>query len=173
MRTATLAVLFTTVLLVTGCGKKDDQKVQGNWTVSKFELPEGDGKEAEFFNAFFKDAEVTISGDQATITLNMKGENMPGVKMENKPARLRYTFDSSKSPKQVDLTGIPDADEKDAKPHTVYAIYKLEGDTIVLAVGFAKGDKTAPRPTEFKPSIEKKGTPDESGVIVAHLTKKK
>jgi len=161
MRTTTLAVLFTIVALGSGCGKKDDQKVQGTWTISNLDFPESEGKGGEFVKEMVKDVEVTISGDQITIT--SKGESKPG--------KLRYTYDSGKSPKTVDITEVLEGDKK---PDTGLGIYKLEGDTIVLAVSFGKGkDGAAPRPTEFKASMEKKGTPDEYGVVVVTLTRKK
>jgi uncharacterized protein (TIGR03067 family) len=165
MRPTTFAVLFGAVALATGCGKKDEPssggaddkaRVQGSWVVTRVELPETDAKTQSKIGEEIQNIQVTVK--DGTITATIPREREPGY--------ATFTFDPSKSPKEVDFTETDKEGRKSERADaTMPGIYKLDGDTIVIAVQIEKG---GPRPNDFKPSAspDKKG-----GVIVVHAKK--
>jgi uncharacterized protein (TIGR03067 family) len=108
--------------------KTDKDKLQGTWLlvsaiVEGEDRAEGVKREAQ--KNLFK-------GDEFTI----ERADQPG----NRP-KVRYTLDSSKKPKTIDL--VPGAGPDKGK--TVPAIYKLEDDTLTIC----EGEVGKNRPTEF------------------------
>jgi uncharacterized protein (TIGR03067 family) len=105
--------LLTVVLLVAAPPhqeKKDEEKIQGNWTVVSREFIGKKTPEAEL-----KALKVIIKN--GTITMD------DGKKKE----KIRYKLDPSKKPKAIDLanTGIESKE-------TTLAIYELDGDTLKI-----------------------------------------
>jgi uncharacterized protein (TIGR03067 family) len=178
--------------VVAGCGKKDKDggrggggggssdadrtAVQGTWTIIKVEFPEGEKAPPE---DFFKDIEITIKDNLITVP----------SPIDKTPGYAVFSNDASRSPREVDFTVSDEKgnskpskefegfDEKtnqpkfkEGPPRKGRGIYKIEGDTLMIAVGMSPKD--GPRPAEFKPVAPKKGDKDEDGVVVVHLKKK-
>jgi len=106
---------LTVVLLVAAPAppekeKKDEQKIQGNWTVVSREFIGKKAPEAEL-----KALKVTIKDGTITLDDGKKKEKIP------------YKLDPSKKPKTIDLanTGIESKE-------TTLAIYELDGDTLKI-----------------------------------------
>jgi uncharacterized protein (TIGR03067 family) len=90
--------------------KKDEEKIQGNWTVVSREFIGKKTPEAEL-----KALKVTIKDGTITMDDGKKKETIP------------YKLDPSKKPKAIDLanTGIEGKE-------TTLAIYELDGDTLKI-----------------------------------------
>jgi uncharacterized protein (TIGR03067 family) len=113
--------------------KAELTKLQGTWQVTSLtdELGPHRGKDVEEWTFEF-------SGDTA---VNRKDRDSRG-------RRMVVALDPGKTPKAIDLTqdGL-----------VIEGIYKLDGDTLTFClVTGSRGDKTAPRPTEFKADKAKK-----------------
>jgi uncharacterized protein (TIGR03067 family) len=122
--------------------KKDEEKIQGTWTVVSLEsggkkAPDDDVKNVKFV---FKDDTVTIN--------DPKREEKAKIKL-----------DASKKPKAIDIQ--PEDKGGDKKP--VLGIYELKDDE--LKICFAKGG--GERPTEL---VSKAGT--EQSLVVLKREKK-
>jgi uncharacterized protein (TIGR03067 family) len=171
MRPTALVLLAATL---TGCGKgageppdpepyqpvsataADLAAVRGTWAIERVEQAGAAiGPEA------FREFEVTIR-DQA-VEIRMKGLGS---------FHALFALDAEQSPRHLDLAetnsdGKPQSRFLPGKPGDVAAaIYKLEGDTLVVATAPRSGE---PRPTEFKPAPP---APGRSGVVVVYLKRK-
>jgi uncharacterized protein (TIGR03067 family) len=106
---AALAALFIGLSGASG-GEKDEEKIQGNWTVVSREFIGKKTPEAEL-----KALKVIIKDGTITMADGKKKEKMP------------YKLDPSKKPKAIDLanTGIENKE-------TTLAIYELDGDTLKI-----------------------------------------
>lgn len=181
IRSLSLMALF--LCLAVGCGKKDgggagggggggaggsddNARFQGSWAVASVDAP-GDGPLP--LKEIFADTVFTVSGNSVKLDTKGKTDGQAVIKL-----------DASKSPKEIDLT---ESDEKgttdprktiitvrDGKPEyretpreTFKGVYKFEGDALVVGLG----GPGSPRPTEFKPSGDKKDS-----VIVITFKKK-
>jgi uncharacterized protein (TIGR03067 family) len=100
--------------------KKEVEKLQGTWTISKIE------RAGEDLTPQLGGAEVEIKGEELTAP--------------NIAAGLK--LDPSQSPKALDMSYT----EGPAAGQTVKAIYKLEDDTLTLCRALTKDGK---RPTDF------------------------
>lgn len=165
MRLVALAVPLM-IAFVVGCGKPPESAgddlaaLQGAWTVSDIET--GDCED-EQFKEVFKNATIRVKEDVVTLTVKRAGG---GEKNEY----AKITLDAAKSPKELEAV---DADEqgkpkpttklernaktgkietREGPPDSARAIYKLNGDTLTLAISF---DKNGSRPTDFR---KKKGS---------------
>jgi uncharacterized protein (TIGR03067 family) len=173
MRSTALVLL---VAALTGCGKgagevpeppqqppvsataADLAAVQGKWAIVRVEQAGAApmGPEA------FRESEVEIGEQELRIGLGALG-SFHGV----------FDLDAKRSPKHLDLAET----NSDGKPQSrflpgktgdvVAAIYKLEGDTLVVAAAPRAGE---PRPTEFRPSPPAPGRT--AGVVVVYLNRK-
>jgi uncharacterized protein (TIGR03067 family) len=114
------------LLLGADQGEADAQALQGKWEIVRFENP-ATGSLADYIKRAAISAVMIVEKDRVGLDGSDKG--MP----------LRYTIDSNKSPKQIDLVG------KDGTRGR--GIYLLKGDE--LKVCFAN-DETTPRPTKFE-----------------------
>jgi uncharacterized protein (TIGR03067 family) len=111
--------------------KKEQDKLQGEWKITKF--TENGREDAEAIKHIGK---VVFKGNKLTITLTG-----PDGTSENKSATL--TLMPDKTPKAVDL--IPD--EGPEKSTKMPGIYEIKGDTLRLCA--ADGRRSKDRPTEF------------------------
>jgi uncharacterized protein (TIGR03067 family) len=196
MRALALALLVGLIAFAAGCGKsaptsqdgsgppnpasadgEDKAAMQGTWGVAKFEM-DVPPSEKDLFDVrgMMQSLEITIKDNLVTPVLKKE-------KDAGKDTFFVLTLNSSRSPKEVDLTesdekGTPKPSKKfefdpvtkqgmttDGPPEVIRGIYKFEGDTLVVALGMGK---TASRPTEFKPST----TQGKAGVVVFHFKKK-
>jgi uncharacterized protein (TIGR03067 family) len=109
-QSAVLTALFIVLSGVSGGEKKDEEKIQGNWTVVSREFIGKKTPEAELqaLKVIIKDGTITMDD---------------GKKKEKIP----YKLDPSKKPKAIDLanTGI-------GSKETTLAIYELDGDTLKI-----------------------------------------
>jgi uncharacterized protein (TIGR03067 family) len=107
---AVLTALLIVLSGVSGDEKKDDEKIQGNWTVVSREFIGKKTPEAEL-----KALKVTIKDGTITMDDGKKKEKIP------------YKLDPSKKPKAIDLanTGIESKE-------TTLGIYELDGDTLKM-----------------------------------------
>jgi uncharacterized protein (TIGR03067 family) len=170
-RTAGFLFLGALTALTIGCGKKtastdekpagpdDKAALQGKWVIVKVEVPPG---EAAPPAEAFKDVEISVRDNLVRITKGGEAEAFHAV----------FTLDGGKSPKELDLTesdehGNPEARTlPTGKGKAMMAIYKLDGETLVIAAPPKPGEA---RPTEFQPTPR---TPDrKGGVGVVHLKK--
>jgi len=120
--------LLTAVLVVAAPAppekeKKDDEKIQGNWTVVSMERG-GMAAPAE------KIAMIKVTFKDGTLTINDGGRD----------EKAKFKIDATKKPKAIDL--IP---EKPGRTEQVPGIYELKGDE--LKICFTK--EGGGRPTEF------------------------
>jgi uncharacterized protein (TIGR03067 family) len=104
-------------------GKKDKDLLKGTWIIVSLER---DGKK----NEDAAGEKVTFDGE--SITIQMKERELKGT----------YKLDSTKKPKQIEITPA-DGPDKDKALHGIYSIEKNE-----LKICIAHGEKE--RPTEFK-----------------------
>ena len=123
----TLAILVAVLLIGIDDDKKDDKKkdedkIQGVWAVESMER---DGKQAPEEEG--KDIKVTFGAD-GKVTFKMPDKEITGT----------YKLDAAKKPKTITLEAT---DEK-----TLYGIYKLEGDKLMICAAEGSADD---RPTEF------------------------
>lgn len=178
--TRPLCLMALFLVLAVGCGKKDsagtgggsagddNARLQGSWSIANVDVPAGGPVPTKDDTG---DMAIVISG--TSLKLSLKGNIAPD-------GNAVLKLDASKSPKEFDLT---EADEKggtdprktiitvrDGKPEyretpreSMKGIYKFDGDSLVIAVG----SPGSPRPTDFKPTGDRKG-----GVLVATLKKK-
>src|SRR5262245_21293093 len=112
MRTAIItvvAVLFCLAADAPDAAKKDQEKLQGDWTLASGER---DGQ--AFPEDFIKSLKRTITGDKYTV-----------MRDDEVLAKGTYTLDPSKKPKAIDIK-LENADQ------AVKGIYELEGDTFKL-----------------------------------------
>ena len=133
-----------------GDSKKDLEQMQGIWLVDSFldSDPKG-GIPPEIV----KDFQAVFQSDKLTVLLKDKD------KIKDKEVMsLKFTLDPSKSPKAADFTYL-DGPEKGK---TELAIYKFEGDKLVMAIN----DPGLPRPTAF-------ATKDGTKISVITLKRKK
>jgi uncharacterized protein (TIGR03067 family) len=122
--------LLTAVLIVAAPApaddkKKDEEKIQGTWTVVSMER-EGQ----KFPDDEVKKMKVVIKDDLLTINNGCRDE------------QARIKLDAKKKPKALDLMAVKDGKEQGAVP----GIYEIDGDNLKLC--WDKGS-TADRPTEF------------------------
>lgn len=114
--------------------QKELKKLAGKWQMTRGANSKeaGDIKDVEFLCEFDK-AEVTFSGN-------------------NKKEMMRVTaVDAATDPKCIDLTEL-----KDGKPgRTVEAVYKIDGDTLTIALMVTKGEKQ--RPVNFDQPKDARG----------------
>jgi RNA polymerase sigma factor (sigma-70 family) len=120
--------------------EKDSDKLQGIWTGSVAEIG---GDSAGPDPSALPKAQLYIKGDQLTLRGPFYGSKGVGF---GDPYDTTFTFklDTSKSPKRLDLTELPDPDE--IAPTTCLCIYALEGDSLKVCL-------TTPnrkRPADFK-----------------------
>jgi uncharacterized protein (TIGR03067 family) len=185
MRAIAFALLAGLASLAAGCGKKDGggggsseedlAALQGTWEIVRIDVPEGEEVASP---DVFKTVEYTVKGN--LITATEVGERKPGYAI--------FTLDASKSPRELDLTGadengnpVPSKEYdggdpatgksryKEGPPPRVHAIYKIEGDTLMVAARKRFG---APRPTDFRPATPELGEHIYDWVAVIHLRKK-
>jgi len=135
--------------------RDDETAIQGKWSITKVEIPDADEATAEKLNELVQKIQVTVKGDRISARL-------PG---ESKTLNVRFTYDMEETPKQVTFTETDE--DGDPKPggDKIRAIYKLDGNTAVVAMGVGKD---AARPRAFKPSKEKGNE-----VVVFYLKKAK
>lgn len=112
---------------------KAGNSLVGEWQAEKVLIggqdftPKGKGENPRF--SFGEDGKLTVTeGDK-------------------KPETGTYKVDAKADPPRVDL--IPGAGSKDP---TLYGVYKVDGDTLTIAVA----DKESDRPTKLEPSKEAK-----------------
>jgi uncharacterized protein (TIGR03067 family) len=112
--------------------KKDEEKIQGTWTVVSYEYGGKKDREDETkkVKLVFKDGSVTIDDPK-------------------REQKAKFKLDATKKPKEMDIT--PEDEGADVK--VVQAIYELKDDE--LKICFVKRSD-ATRPTEFasKPDTE-------------------
>lgn len=200
MRAVSFSLLIAFLAFAMGCGSKPDatggdkggpsggpaddkSALQGSWKVIKLDM----GDETDEFSK-------KIAEDIKTATFTVKGDIVTANDPKGKegPAHLRMTLDPGKSPKQIDFLpvdekGVPKPNKlqsvdsagkvisKDVPPEPTLCIYKLEGDTLVVAVPVGFGLGKSARPAEFKarvPKDKRKGEGDkESMIVLFHLKK--
>lgn len=183
MRTASLLLLAGLVATAVGCGKSstpsagtpdgtstvdDNAAVQGAWKITKVDFPPG------------MTVPSGIDVDKTTFVVEGK---VVKVTQEGKPAQyLVFSAYQAGNPKRVtfapsDATGKPTPPPPSKGPPVEMAfgcIYKLEGDTLTIALPSYAGGKL---PNQFTPAAAEKkfgedASPDElTGVGLLHLTR--
>jgi uncharacterized protein (TIGR03067 family) len=103
---------------------RDADRVQGTWQVLKVI---DDGEEA---------TAKELKGAQVTVSKNRIRFNVPGMSFRTE---AKFTLDPSREPKHFDLR---DGDT------TYQGIYRVEGDTLTIAMHMVLSRST--RPSEFK-----------------------
>ena len=103
------------------------KKFQGRWRVTKIENNRGVAPAKEIETMRWEFTGNTIIG-----------QDRPDQLAQDK---MQFTFDATKSPKQITITGKAAPDAK--ADRTIGAIYEIEGDTLRICMGDT-------RPTEFK-----------------------
>jgi uncharacterized protein (TIGR03067 family) len=153
----------------TESAKTDEERLQGKWEFLKVEVPEGASRkvDGQDLDTFLKSVEIEV--DDRVIRGKINKITMTGT----------FRLDSTKSPKQIDITETDAKGEPTRHPTTKeiepieLAIYKFDGETLVIAAQQRRGGPN--RPTGFIPvkKNEKAGKIDEfSAVIVFYLKKK-
>ena len=141
MRLASGILCATITLILLGCGsKKDggqqassgDPRLEGTWTLIETEMKGIRSKETE------KDRIYTFSGDKLILPKG-KPEQADTIKC-----------DPNVNPHEITISKT----EASGKVDTTYGIYKLEGDTLTIAM--IKSDNPADRPKDFTTSKESK-----------------
>jgi uncharacterized protein (TIGR03067 family) len=123
-----LLVLVATLVATSapaGDGKKDEDLLQGTWTVVRLERS---GRAEQ--------------GDLSFITVKITGNELVLMEMEEKDPPRQFKLDASKNPKQIDFLGKG----KEIAP----GIYKLDKDKLTLCYN-RNGE---PRPTKFSTSAD-------------------
>lgn len=119
-----LPVLFILGADAADDAKKELEKFQGQWTPTRYVK---DGKALD--EKALKQIELTVEGNKSTFK---KGANIThGI----------YKVNPAKAPKELDIT-LTDGSDADK---TLRAIYKFDGDDLVICVGQLGKD----RPKEF------------------------
>ena len=166
-------------------GKRTDPDLaalQGDWVMTKVEMPPGRDNNVPPAE-FLKTVGVSIRGDLLTIQPPAEGGKT------EPPLSARLVLNSGKSPRQADITPLDQKGQPrrriaystakggkaiDYGPSpAVTAIYKLEGDTLVVA---APMGEESTRPTAFKavpPRNPKSFLADDQGIGVVYLARKK
>jgi len=166
-------------------GATTDEKValQGKWSAVRLEVAFAPDSTQELVKRLKHDQDELVANGELFIKDNLIAAT---VLKENSPSYVVFAIDASKSPKEVDLVaadekGTPQPeytnptrstakrDFKEVPPTKVHGIYKLDGDTLMVAVALGKD---AQRPKEFKPVAPKRWNDESGGVVVLHLKKK-
>lgn len=136
----------------------DDQAaLQGRWRVTKLELPEGVPDRDGLAKAA-PGVELTVTGNRVT-----------GRGPKEKEARtVVFRLDPTKSPRAIDLTVADEKGVAGKGEPTVLGIYRLDGDTAVIAATVLSPEPR--RPKEFRPVASEK---EAWIVVVAHLQRVK
>ncbi len=164
--------------------KKTDSdlvRLQGEWVVTKVEVPRGEGPPDELLTSL----KITVRENRVT------AEFIGKLAGKEESVHALLVLDSTKTPRHVDV--IP-ADAKgqprrmqsrstgkgkantvtDHGPHPpMVGVYKLDGDTLTVCVEAGEGQ---PRPTELKaapPKDPKSFRADDQGYALIQLTRKK
>lgn len=173
MRTAAYLLLSALIVWTTvGCNKKTDSTnsistagIEGTYIITGMELFGEKAEEGDLVMFAGKDESdrvVTITAD--TLTFNKGG----------KSESSKYKLDPTKTPGEIDLT---DAEKKMSK--TIYGIYKMEGDTLVIAITGPlnqkdeKGNMKMPQEPEAKDRLKDFKTRPNSFDILWTMKKKK
>jgi uncharacterized protein (TIGR03067 family) len=124
--------------------KKDQEQMQGEWTLTK-QTRDGKDMPEENLKATrtVKDNTFTIKGESDRGPFTTQGE---------------FKLDASKSPKEIDFTFKTDEGEQ-----TIKAIYELDGDTL----------KTCYNPTPGAERPKKMESKEDSGIFISVWKKKK
>lgn len=156
-------------------------RLQGEWTVTKVELPGSEAPPDELL----KSLKVTVRENRVTAEFTGKaaGKEEPGYAL--------LMLDSTRTPRHIDvipadakwqpLRGKLLRPEKDGKTKvtdtgpepTRLCVYRLDGDALTVCVPV--GDRS-PRPTELKVAPRKNPQAlqrDDSGYMLIQLTRKK
>lgn len=194
-------VSLLVAIVLTGCGKRaepesgpaepsapasstrDRERAQGVWKVTKMEWPKG-SRELSALDAV-KSATVTVDGDCITIALSVPvaGHAISGDSEfhlafadEAQARRVNFVLTEGKgvsTPRTKTVVVTKDDEEvrKEVPIPPLRAIYKFEGDTLVVACAIEPG---ADRPSVFEPGRvrQPEGLGNESAVVVVHLKKK-
>lgn len=123
------AVLVAALMTPTAFASDPDlPKLQGQWVLAQ--LRENDDHAPD---EIIKTGKLEIRGDEYH------------AEIKGRPVKLAFKLDSSKSPKQIDVT-IPDGPSKGKQ---FAGIYKIEGDTVTIC---RPRDPGGARPTAFDPA---------------------
>jgi uncharacterized protein (TIGR03067 family) len=123
-RFLSVVVALAIVCCVRADDKKDQEAIQGKWTIVSVER---DGKADPRWTNGLR----VMEGDKYTL-----------IPSEGAPVTGTFKLDSSKTPKAFDF--VPGAGQFKGK--TLAGIYSLEGDTLKICFATEEGK---PRPTEF------------------------
>lgn len=165
MRTLTLLALFAVAIAITGCGKNTEQSVAPEIKVNP-DAPQGPDKD-RFQGVWRLDSRLEVSESRRgwvsaegnNARFQFVGDTMSRRESVTDPGELfAATWEPEKNPKLLTLVPIG-ADSKPQPGDTKRWIYKFEGDTLIIAYGFAP----AP-PPDFHPDPN-------DGVIVLRLRK--
>ena len=134
---AVALVLGVAATGLAGGGDKDKEKLQGKWVMTGVK---------------FGGKDVDIPKDKGQVVITFSGDKVTYQEGDKPAEEGTYKLDTSKKPKQIDVTK---KESKDGKgKDEMKGIYSLEGDT--LKIGFAfqvKKDKEEPpamRPSSFE-----------------------
>jgi uncharacterized protein (TIGR03067 family) len=129
------------------------------------ELTEAALKELKKFEGKWRVARIIASGtdlspvDDSTMLIEFKGRK---IVFNNKEVMEVATLDAASDPKCIGLKALTDVST--LRKGTVYEFsYKLDGETILLAINPGEGKK---RPEKFE-------SPKDSGVVVMTLKREK
>lgn len=158
-RFTAFVLLALLLAIASGCKKKPDDNAlaQGEWVVQGIDAgDDGDGPRPDEL----RDVSIAIQGNRATIS----------HAKEKGSFSANFVLDQTKSPREIDLTDVTltDVGQDQKMPGTTRGIYKFNGDELIVSLSLGLG-KDLPRPTEFKPSTDRKGG---SGILVLTLKRK-
>jgi uncharacterized protein (TIGR03067 family) len=127
---------------LTEAAKKELKKLEGKWTAT----------------------EILVNGEEATPPEEQKTVEFKGKKflLGDKELFEVASLDPSTNPKILDFKAVTDMGEI-RKDNTYEAIFKLDGDTLTLALYVGEGQK---RPTKFESAKD-------SGIVVATFKREK
>ncbi len=139
--------------------RSDQQRVQGVWKIARVDWPPGDTMFRPGPDLIDK-ARITIEDDRATLVVNeghpvyLIFTSSPG-KPHNEVNLLVTDGKDSREPRRYPLSGSKGSkDDGIETSQMLRSIYKLDGETLVLAL---PTDSGIARPTQFEPAMVRTG----------------
>jgi RNA polymerase sigma factor (sigma-70 family) len=126
--------------------KNDLLALQGKWAVVS-EMSDGDEPPAEILKQVFAVFDGNIFTFRPGFSFHVRNDGKIGYSIDANADEFPFHLKQGARHKELHFTAV----DAESKEHTVFAIYKLDGDKLTLCIGDpnGRGDPAGLRPMEF------------------------